>query len=189
MNNYEVESAATGVASLAATASAIAAAEKIIHLDLVNFLSATVSTWEPDGTPYNPDSFTTVELAGVGSRATASQQSVDSNVALKVNYQPTTGRSGRRFYRGCLIETDIVGLGDLSYTFESGSPVADGGTAMVSFKSAMAPYLAGGTDANKVVLAYTGAGSGSVVRGVASIKSAGIAINRRNHRYFDRAFG
>lgn len=189
VNNYEVDSSVTGVAGLSAAAGAIAAAEKIIHLDLVNFLSATVSTWEPDGVPYNPDSFTTLELSGTGSRATASQQSIDSNVALKVNFQPTTGRSGRRFYRGCLIETDVVGLGDLSFTFEAASPVADSGSAMASFKTAMAPYLAGGADPTKIVLAYSGAGSGSVVRGVASLKAAGISINRRNHRYFDRAFG
>lgn len=189
VNNYEVQSAALAVTDLSAMVTALANAEKNIHLDLVNFLSATVSTYEPEGPSYVPDSFTTIELAGVGSRATASQQSVDSNVCLKVNFQAPTGRSGRRFYRGCLIESDVVGLGDLTYTFEAASPVADAGAAMVAFKGALAPYLTGGADANKLVLIYTGAGSPSVVRGISVVKSVGIAINKRNHRYFDRAFG
>lgn len=183
VNNYEIEAGTAALTSLGAVANDIAAAEKLIHQTTVQFLSYSVSTWEPDSHPYNPLSFVTGELSGTGALAAASQL-LDSNVCFLVKYQAATGRSGRRFYRGCLAEQDVEPAGDGSFTVSPGSNFQDAGGAMTSFKNALAPYLAGGTNATKIILA--GNSASSIQRIVTAVKSGGVVVNRRNHRYFDR---
>jgi hypothetical protein len=185
VNNYEIEAGAATLTSLDTVANALASAEKLIHMGNVNFLSATISTWEPDSQPYNPLSFRTIELSGIGTKNVAGVTTLSSNVCFVVKYQATTGRNGRRFYRGCLTEADVESGGDGSFTLTAAGPLLDAGADFTAFKTAMAPYLSGGANATKIVLA--GASGIGVQREVSALKSGGVSINRRNHRYFDRA--
>lgn len=187
VNNYEIDSGATLLGGLDAVVNDLVAAERIIHVPTVNFLSATISTWAPDSVPYNPDAFRTLELAGVGSRAAPAGDLLDSNVCYMVQFQCSTGRSGRRFYRGVLGEADVQIGGDGRFTLVPASALDNGGATFVAFQGALAPRLSAGAAAEKVVLVHSGGPSPSVVRGVSALKVSGVIANKRNHRYFDRA--
>jgi hypothetical protein len=189
-NTYEIQSAATSPAGLGSTVTALVNAEKAFHLEQTNFLSATVSTWEPDSQPYNPDAFTTIELGGVGAAAQGgAENALDSNVCYVLRFMPNTGRAGRRFYRGALLESDIQSGGDLKATLVPGSRLASGGTNLALIITAFAPMTSAGAGADKLVLIHSGGPSPSVVRPVIGVTLGGVSINRRNHRYFDRAVG
>lgn len=184
-NTYELESDATSPDGLGDTVDALVAAEKIIHANIINFLSATVSTWEPDGTPYNPLSFTTIELEGTGLvNPVPPEDMLDSNVCLVLKYLPTLGRSGRRFYRGCLHEASVQSRGDGRFTIVEATGPGSMRAAVVAFKASIAPFLSGGAAGDEIVLA--GSSGSTVERGVVDIQLGGVTVNKRNHRYFDR---
>jgi hypothetical protein len=185
VNNYEVEAGALGVTALDAVAEAIADAERVIHLNQVHFLSATISTWAEDSTPYNPLAFRTIELDGTGTPLVGSDDPVDSNVCLLVKFQAATGRSGRRFYRGVLTEADMEIGGDARFNLEAASPVRTRFNQAGGYAELLAPYLSGGADPVSIVLAAPNLVG--VQREVESVEIGGIVVNRRNHRYFDRA--
>lgn len=185
VNNYEVEAGATPLTGLDAVAEAIADAERQIHYDAVQFLSATISTWSPDSVPYNPLTFRTIELAGTGLPFVAAADAMDSNVCLLVKFSATTGRNGRRFYRGALLESDVEIGGDGKFRLEDASPQRTRFTQAGGFAALLAPYLAGGADPVTIVLA--GANAAGVQREVVSVDIGGVVVSKRNHRYFDRA--
>lgn len=185
VNNYEVQSAATTPDGLAATAAAIADAERQLHHQNVQYLQATVSTWTPDSKPYNPLAFTTIPLSSVGAVVNASPQNVlDLNVAFFVKYRTATGRGGKRFYRGCLFEADVETSGNLRWILSTASLFNAGQSIFSAFRTAMLPFLAGGANTDKIVLA--GASSTSVQRVVTDVVPGGVVVNRHDHRYFDR---
>lgn len=186
-NTYELESTALSPAGVLEAAEAIADAEKLIHYDAVHFLSAIASTWEPDGTPYNPLSFTTLTLSGTGARGNSlTEQTLDKNVCYQVNFVPELGRSGRRFYRGALSEVDVEPGGDLRFTIKAASIMADGGSQFELFRAAIDPYIATGGVGDTIVMVGEG-GSGVLSREVVSVGVGGVVVNKSNHRYFDRA--
>jgi hypothetical protein len=192
VNTYEVEHTGASPADLIETANDIADAERLIHRDAVQFLSATISTWEPDSKPYNPLAFTTVELTGTGAVLVSTGQPVDSNVCFVVKREATLGRSGRLFYRGCLLESDIETGGDLRVKLTPGTGLAQGGANFGAFVTAMQPMMATTGAPARLILIQNPSTPGEVAeagpyRYVTSLKSAGVTINRRNHRYFDRA--
>lgn len=189
VNNYEINTTtALNPPDLVPVLNTLVTAEKILHQPEVQFLQATISTWEPDSKPYNPLAFLTVPLSGVGGWArTAGDDPLDSNVCFMVRYQADTGRSGRRFYRGCLTEAHVTIGGDARFQLTSTSGFGDTGAGMTSFRSALAPLLPGGAGVGKLMLMYGKPGIVSVQRAVTSVHTGGVVVNRRNHRYFDRA--
>lgn len=186
VNTYEV-SYDGAIGDLSATANAIANGERILHLAEVQFLSATISTWQPDSVPYNPLTFKTVELEQVGLRASAGVSAMDSNVCLLVKMMTALGRNGRRFYRGCLSEADVQIGGDAKFTLTPGSPLTgNGGSAWETFNTFMQPFTTAGTGPVKICLVGNGVG-GVLSRAVEEMQVGGVVVNRRNHRYYDLA--
>jgi hypothetical protein len=189
VNNYElVSDVSRGPEEMVSVVNTIVAAEKGIHLTQVQFLQATVSTWENEPGTYDPLSFLTVPLSGAGGvTATAPSNPLDSNVCLFLRYQATTGRSGRRFYRGCLQEQDVDVGGDGRFIVAAAATwLGPTGGVITGFRTSMAPLLPGGNGIAKLALMYAKPGISSVQRAVTAINIGGIVISKRNHRYFDR---
>lgn len=188
VNNYELVSAGDlSPLDMVPVLNTLVAAEKTIHYDKINFIQATISTWQPDSKPYNPLSFLTVPLSGQGSAATGALQLLDSNVCFLMRFQADLGRSGRRFYRGALSETDVDATPTGGFQFAGGLAAVDAGGGMSSFRTALAPLLPSGAGLAKLHLLGKGITFPSTARPVTSVHTGGIVINRRNHRYFDRA--
>lgn len=189
VNNYEAHSdEVVAPDAFESMMNDIVAAEKLIHLLPVQFLSATISTWEADSVPYNPSSFFTYELAGGGGRGGAADvvQALDSNVCYLVKRQTHGGKSGKLFYRGCLEEADVQMGGDGRFVFTAGTGLATPASPeFAAYATAMAPHLSVGAGGEKMAL-ISMIGVNQVARLVESLAVGGITINRRNHRYFDR---
>lgn len=186
-NTYEIISGADNPTELVAVGDALVAAERIIHLTDVNFLQYTISTWAPDSHPYNPETFVTYTLAVDGQRGNDSgvnDNALDYNVCYMIHRNATTGRSGRLFFRGCLMETDVMIQGDGRFAIE-GTGAGEVDTKTQAFKTALAPYITGGTG-NQLAL-ISKSGSTIYRRNVVDIVAGGVVINKKNHRYFDRA--
>lgn len=199
VNSYEIDSPEVSAASAAMVqvAAAIANAERQIHLSDVQFLSARISTWTPDSTPYNPASFTTVTLQGTGARGYAGAGTpLDMNVALMVHFTPQTGRAGKRFYRGVLLEGDVESTGNLRWKLSPGSVFVSNGSDWQAFLTALAPYYGVGTSPQRIVLIGRSQTSPRGVlpktygpfhtREVSAILPGGVVFNRADRRYFDR---
>lgn len=189
VNSYEITSGElTSPEAHLPTLAALVLAEQAIHLHKVHFLSATVSTWLPDSHPYDPTAFVTAELAVQGLRDvpdTHALEALDSNVALLVKRVCTTGRSGKLFYRGCLLELDVEMGGDGRFRISTGAAIANDGAAMLAYKSAMEPFL-GAAEGETALALISQPGGVTSIRPVADLVASGVTINRRNHRYFDR---
>jgi len=186
VNNYEVSSTATDVTGLVSAVNTIVEAERLIHFIDVNFLEATVSTWLPDSHPYDPAAFMTLDLTGYGARAPGGAIVLDSNVCWLVNARTATGRTGKKFFRGCLYEGDVQLAADGTWAFTPGSSMESGGASIAAFDAAIAPMLSGGSSPNTLSLISPGVAGGVRVRGILEYRVGGIVVNRRNHRYFDR---
>lgn len=99
--------------------------EQALHFDDVTFKKVVVSTWEPDGTPYNPNAFTTEALTIRGSRVSGSGgQLMPLTIVLNVQRSVMSGKVGRIAYRGCLIESDVES--------PSGTPIATDRAGMIT---------------------------------------------------------
>lgn len=95
----------------------VSAAEQQLHLTEVNYIHATVSTYnqEPE---YNYANLRTFTLAGTGAKSAVSlaggtwpegtSPAADLNYALQMNKNVTLGRTGKMFYRGCLVWPNII---------------------------------------------------------------------------------
>lgn len=170
---------------------AIVTAEKAIHHANVQFLEATISTWEVDSHPYDPTSFFTYELSGSGAVDAPHAHDIevlDSNVCYLVKRQTHGGRSGKLFYRGCLLETDVRMGGDARFTLEAGSNYQEGGAFFTTYKAALAPYIGDDAVTSGTYMALISLIANiTTVRAVELMKVGGVTVNRRNHRYFDRA--
>lgn len=186
-NTYEIISGEDNPTELIAVGDAIVAAEREIHLTDVNFLQYTISTRAPDSQPYNPESFVTYTLSGAGLRGNDSgvnDLALDYNICYMVHRNALTGRSGRLFFRGVLLETDVEIQGDGRFAL-AGTTRSQLLTAFVAYNTAMNPYITGGAG-NQLAL-ISKSGSTTYRRQVTSLVEGGVVINKKNHRYFDRA--
>lgn len=171
-----------------AIVSALLEAEMVIHLTDVQFLEATVSTWLPDSHPYDPDAFATFDLDSHGLRGNdppPNNNALDSNVCLLVKRKAHTGRSGKLFYRGVLLETDVQMGGDGRFTLTPGTNIYPGGAAEVSYQGAMEAFLSGG-EGDAALSLISKIGATTHIRAVEQLVFSAVTVNSRNHRYFDR---
>lgn len=185
-NVYEIQSASTSPGALDATIDTIVLAERQIHANQVNFLEATVSTWAADSHPYNPTTFYTRELSAVGTANPSPATWLDSNVCFLVKLGAGLGRSGRRFYRGCLTESDVETQGDGRWTLSAGSVMLQAGANFAAYRTQLSPMLSDGAGADKLVIASGHGATPTFVRQIFTLTSSGVVINKRNHRYFDK---
>lgn len=193
-NTYEMQATtsmpdeAGAIANLEQAANAIVAFERKFHLNTIRFDRASVSTWTPDSTPYNPQSFLVVPQgsAAFGLRDLGAQGGADQSpvaLALVVRRQVAYGRQGRAFYRGVLTE------GDLSAN--AGLPVLSSPSAMqLMINDAVAAglevYMGGGTEPAMFRLSLIGK-TASQVRPISSLQVLGATVIKKDHKYFDRA--
>lgn len=171
--------------ALAQKLDAIATAERTLHLATVQFLHATVST-KADEPVYDPKTLKVFELQGNGGRAVVAPDiPVDLNIVLKVKKQVAYGRAGTMFYRGALLNSDVSIndrgeaqlKADASITnpviwnnFNSGINQAAPGVELVMADHRVDDPNAGAIEA----------------RNIQGFSPAGVVINKRDHRYFDR---
>jgi hypothetical protein len=80
--------------------------EIAIHLAVVNFVRVTISTWEADSVPYDPDSFFSTTTTGTGTNPDSSAP-LGLNNCLAVARVAPSGRFGHMFYRGVLTEDAV----------------------------------------------------------------------------------
>lgn len=163
---------------------AIATSERMIHLQPVQFLHATVSSMR-DEPVYDPQFLKVFELQGTGNRAVvAPNQALDLNITYKVKKQVAFGRSGTMFYRGCLTSNDVLvndrGEAQLKNDAEVASPVL-----FANFNNGImnaAPNI-------ELVMSHPSFNAADAdplaVRVVQGFNPSGVAINKRDHRYFD----
>jgi len=166
---------------------AIGARERMLHNPQVNFMRATISSTTREG-GYNPEDLKVYELGTVGERGVQSGEiALPLDLALKVKKNVAFGRSGTMFYRGVLHSGDVsVGAGGDATLIVPGdgnllnnvgllpSSIQDELTALGGFLI-MPPRVT------------VPGGPAQTVRTIDSFALSGVSVNRRNHRYFDKA--
>lgn len=180
VNTYELVSAAlTAVSAVLPVLGALIQFERAIHYDFVQFDRATVSTWTPDSKPYNPLVFKTLALADVaGTRVTGGGLKEPLKVVMWADKAVPVGRNGRNFYRGALLESDVMSAG--------GDPDLEQAGYIDFFSGQrelyLTPFLQGGDAAVKLAMI----GPDTIVRTLTSISPRGVTIASNNHKWFNR---
>lgn len=108
-NTYEARAKGTYVNSTQAVeqlAASFVSLEVPIHIEGVMIDRLVVSTYVPDGRPYDPETFITVPYSISGTRQPPAEV-LPLELALFVRRDTVTGRDGRLLYRGCLTEADM----------------------------------------------------------------------------------
>lgn len=184
-NSYEVRvgDGAAGVGSILPDAAAeLVAWERTFHMNTVRFVRTVLSTWVPDGQPYNPASFVSVDAPPLtlGARVPGDNGVQPLQVCLLATKDVSFGRNGRNLYRGALSEDDVVtsageatltaaGLAQLNTLF-----AADGGIASLLAQNANLEMIMKGSSAQ------------DAVRPVRAVTPRRVVIKKFNNRYFDR---
>jgi len=108
-NNYELQ-AVNDIPdppfSLQTVADRLVALERALHLTEVTVDRVVISTYAPDGQPYNPDTLATFPYNQRGQR-TITGDVLPLEACLYVRRNTDFGRDGRLLYRGALTETDV----------------------------------------------------------------------------------
>ncbi len=136
-----------------------------------------VSTWVPDGQPYNPDSFISFAYNLQGLRGRFGDDPVDLSICLRIDKRASSGRSGRMLLRGVLHEGMLKTVGG-RYNFENPAPLdsvdwGDGINRLFSLVN---------VPQGRMHLV-----SNMYQRAVLQLSVAGITIKKLNNKYFDRS--
>lgn len=182
-NSYEIRMGASPSAGgLEDVCVAVVAFEQVFHLTTVEFDRYVVSTLQPDGSPYDPLSFTSFPLSPSTGARTSAGQPLDLKVCLFVRRDVQYGRDGRALYRGVLTETDVQApAGQFTLTDPTGFQTDLINAALVS--SNLADYLALGGEADKIVMSNS---DGTIVRDVADMTAVGVSVKKLNNRFYNR---
>lgn len=87
---------------------AFVAFEQDMCLDDVSFQKVVLSTWTPDGTPYDPSTFVSKSLSMRGSIVSGATEIMPLSIVLNITRAATVGKKGRIALRGALTEADII---------------------------------------------------------------------------------
>lgn len=159
-------------------ATQIANAYRNILLPPYRVERVVISSWVPDGRPYNPDTFNVFPFNLAGDRTRSGSEPVDLTICLSYTRVPTGGRQGRMLLRGILTEEMLVWQAG-RYNFAEPAGL-DG----VDFRAAeqqlvgLTSLLAGGLS---MVMQ-----SQSFLRGVSRIIRGSIVFKKLNNKYFNR---
>ncbi len=177
-NTYEIRCTDDDAerSDLVNAALAIVNAERAIHLNFVNFFRAVISTYQPDSRPYNPSSFTTIDFSLQGQVSSSGSNSLPLTTCVFARFTAEGGRSGKRFYRGCLTEGDVDFGMKGHFIFQSRRDVIQ--AAIGALSGIFSPYF-------EMVLAR-GTPTPTNVRRVSLISIAEQTSHRKlDNRYFD----
>jgi hypothetical protein len=180
-NTYEVQAAVEPVNSITAIeslASAFVALEQEIHLQGITIDRVVVSTYVPDGEPYNPTSFTTIPVSLLGQRAPVGEV-LPLELCLFVRRNAGVGRDGRLLYRGCLSENDMAAAAFRPLITSS---------AQNSFQTIFGTWFTTTfPQAQWNIVLARGLPNPTNVRQVTGFQvSEKMAVKKLNNRYFDR---
>lgn len=148
-----------------------------IHLGDTQFDRGVMSSWVEDGEPYDPSTFTTYPLSGLGQRV-VSGDAMSLNYCLFVRRNTTFGQNGKLFYRRVLVEPDV--------NAPSGTP------ALVS-AATLNTTLQTAITANNINLYMDGSNNLQlrmksallIDRPITGLTVAGARVMQFNNRYFD----
>lgn len=185
-NTYEVKNeASASILDLQTMASIIMSFEKRMSQDTVIVDRAVVSTWIPDGTPYDPESFIVVEDGGAGLvTSPAAADVLPLDVCLHIRRIVLTGRLGKLFLRGALAEDDVAGrYGDIYLTSPS---TIEARLADAIEDSGLDDYLGSLATPLRIVMASL-SGESMLARDVTGLQAVNAKIVKFNHKYFDRS--
>jgi len=183
VNSYEFAAdSADSVAALHTLAGVVAVFERGLHTQEVAFIRYTVSTWEADSVPYDPESFVSAPLDFVGIRSDVPNEVVPLGEAWRVNRQALSGRFGNLFYRGALFENEVsqpAGIPVLTEPADLGTILGDSVD-----DSGLADYFGDGAigGLHMVLVNFTG----TQVRAVTQLVSAGVSLIKADHQWFNR---
>jgi len=111
-NTYEIvaltDEGTTGEAFWNNVAQRFVTLEQDMHWSFVKIDRVVISSYVPDGQPYNPTSFISLP-AGVFGGYADTFDITPASICLLVRKNVTYGRDGRNLYRGTLSEKDVVG--------------------------------------------------------------------------------
>jgi hypothetical protein len=112
-NNYEVEATqdiANPSTALEFLASRIVELERGLHLSGAIIDRVTISTYVPDGQPYNPNTLAVFPFSVPGTR-TGPGSALALEMCLFVRRNVIFGKDGRLLYRGCLTDQQVTSSG------------------------------------------------------------------------------
>jgi len=180
-NTYEVQAAIEPVNSntaIQALVSSFVTLERALHIDGVIVDRVVVSTYVPDGQPYNPSSFTSIPVS-LNSQRPAVAEVLPLELTLFVRRNSPFGRDGRLLYRGCLTENDMAASAFRPFLTS---------TAVTNLQTIFGTWLASTFPSQEwnIVMA-SGAPANPNVRIVTDFQvSQKIVVKKLNNRYYDR---
>lgn len=181
-NTYEFVSNASGtITDLTDLASVLGRFETAVHNTFTRLEQVTIGTWAADSVPYNPSAFLTVPLDNLGDRDTTGELE-PINVCWSVSRNALSGRAGHVFYRGVLSQADTSspgGILKLDSPTGMATLLSDGLTS-----SGFDDYL-GLSPTAPLGLALINK-TGTNIRAVGYLTSAGVTILPVNHAWFNR---
>lgn len=180
-NVYELRTSITGMIPLVVPVLwDLLSYEKAFHLTAIEFFKATVSTWKPDGAPYNPNTFAVFNFDETGDRPVTGSAPEPGEATLYVNKNTSLGHAGKLWYRGCLLESDKQA--PAGEAVEEGSGMQS--TWQTAFTNNIAQYLGNGFGGVSLALV---SGDGTDVRPVVSMDPTAIKYRQTGSIYFDKA--
>lgn len=181
-NSYEFAAADAGDGTgLLEMATAFVAFEKLIHMTPIQFDRFTISTWEADSVPYDPESFMSVSITGAGATGEVNGM-MPINVCLSVARVATSGRFGHLFYRGCLDNAETAQPAGKLILLDADETQERIDTAATS--SSLIDYFGAIPDQNLHLSLVSK--SGSQVRNVVGLAAAGVTTLPTDHAWFNR---
>lgn len=155
--------------------------EQDLHLPGVTFVQTVISTYAQDSDPYDPLAFQTIPHPGglIGQRAAGGTDPLDLTAAFYVRRQVATGRQGKLFYRGVLVEGDVNSpAGTMRLTNPAiMQTLVDDAVTNNGLGDYMYPAAEGG-------LMLVMAGSG-VARQILQLQAAGATRVSNDHRWYN----
>lgn len=158
-------------------AATIANAHAGVLLSPYRVEKVVVSTWVPDGQPYDPDTFVSFPFNLPGQRSRTSSDPVDLAVTLRIDRRSVSGRAGRMLLRGVLTEEMLYTVGG-RYNYQA--PGGLDGVDWAAGTAALGSLINIGGGLQMVMASSAG------TRNVAQLTIAGVSIKKLNNKYFNR---
>lgn len=188
-NSYEfVAYAGGGLSDLLTCAQEFMAFEQELHCTSTEFVRQTFSTWVPDSRPYNPANFVVWDATGtLGEYVELGGGPAPLTSTWSVRRVARYGRSGKLFYRNCLLQDQIIapsGVATLA------NPVLQAGRITDAMDNANIGQYLGLEPVRPLGLVMKGLLAGSILgattlRPVMDMVSFGLSIVDLDHKYYD----
>lgn len=181
-NSYEFRATDVGTESvLLQMAEILIAFEKENHFELVNFERFTLSTWEEDSKPYDPEVFISSTISGVGGVAAAAGV-LSLETCLNVTRVAAFGRYGHIFWRGALDSTMVEAPSGKDILVDPTSLQSQIDDTLTS--SGFADYIGVLPDGNPALVMVSK--DGTQIRPVIGLFAAGVSKLPVDHAWFNR---